>query len=627
MFKILNSKIHLALFRLPSTAKVAGLVILDSISLIVSLWLASALRLSEFWPERFLEANLSVFISLPVISVLVFKRFGLYKVRVRYLSAQTFRLIVVGVVSAGIVVYSLALLLGSDFFPRSVPIIFCLCAVSLLCLIRHCIVAYHNWSLSKTSIGKPLVIFGANDQGVRLANFLLGDSKFRVVALVDDDVAGERPRVGKFIVHPVSEFESLIERFGVSVVLLSVPSIGDLYRPLLVKLVAKYQLEVRVFPSAQSLIEGQPLGNLETIKIEDFLGRDKVDPMPNLMKGCVLDKVVLITGGGGSIGSEIARQVVAYGARHVILLDHSEYAVYSIDQELQKVAGQKNTIITPLIGSVVNRSLIRSVLKRFKIDTIYHAAAYKHVPLVEHNIIDGLLNNVVGTEIVATEAAKAKVANFVLISTDKAVRPTSIMGATKRVSEIVIHNLSKKFKKTIFSGVRFGNVLGSSGSVIPVFKKQIEEGGPVKVTHADVERYFMTTSEAASLVIQAASMAKSGDIFVLDMGGPIKILDLAKSMISLSGKTLKDRTHPEGDIELVLTGLRPGEKLYEELFIDGTASPTKHPKIMLAEESYPSSVAIISGLRGIKSAIKTRDAATARHILEILVSEFKPSSS
>jgi FlaA1/EpsC-like NDP-sugar epimerase len=315
------------------------------------------------------------------------------------------------------------------------------------------------------------------------------------------------------------------------------------------------------------------------------------------------------------------------GARHVILLDHSEYALYSIDQELQKLTVEKNTIITPLMGSVANRDRIRSVFKRFKIDIIFHSAAYKHVPLVEHNVIEGVLNNVVGTEIVANEAIKANVSNFVLISTDKAVRPTNIMGATKRLSEIVIHNLSNRSKQTTFSAVRFGNVLGSSGSVIPVFKKQIEDGGPIKVTHRDVERYFMTTAEAASLVIQAASMAKSGDIFVLDMGSPVKILDLAKSMISLSGKTLKDEIHPEGDIELIITGLRPGEKLYEELFIDGTVSHTKHPKIMLAEESPPSSAALKSGLKDIKSAIEARDAATTRHILKILVSEFKPSSS
>lgn len=626
-FSMVNSKIHSALFGLPSSVKVAGLIVLDAISLIVSLWLASALRLSELWPERFLESNPELFVSLPVIGVLLFRRFGLYSFRIRYLSVQTVRVIVFAVIFASALVYPLALFFESDFFPRSVPIILCLCAVLLLSLIRHCIFAYHNWSHSKTGIAKSVVVFGATHQGVRLANFLSEDVQFRVVGLVDDNVSKERPRVGKFTVHPVNDLELLIKRFGISVVLLSVPSVGDAYRSLLLKLVAKYQLEVRILPSAQGLIDGMSAGNLETIKIEDFLGRDKVEPITTLMEKCVLDKVVLITGGGGSIGSEIARQVVVNGARHVILLDHSEYALYSIDQKLQQLIGEKNTIITPLIGSVTNRDRIRGIFRRFKVDIIFHSAAYKHVPMVEHNVIDGVLNNVFGTEIVANEAIKAKVSNFVLISTDKAVRPTNTMGASKRLSEIVIHNLSKKAKQTIFSAVRFGNVLGSSGSVIPVFKKQIEDGGPIMVTHPDIERYFMTTDEAASLVIQSAPMAKSGDIFVLDMGSSVKILDLAKSMITLSGKTLKDELHPEGDVQLTITGLRPGEKLYEELFIDGTVSPTKHPKIMLVEESPPSSVALISGLKDIKSAIETRDASAVRQILQILVPEFKPSSS
>ena len=575
-FSIVNSKIHLALFGLPSPAKVAGLIVLDAISLIVSLWLASALRLSELWPERFLETNPELFVSLPVIGVLLLQRFGLYKFRIRYMSVQTFRVIVFAVVSASALVYPLALFFESDFFPRSVPIILCLCAVLLLSLIRHCIFAYHNWSLSKTGIAKSVVVFGATDQGVRLANFLSEDVQFRVVGLVDDNVSKERPRVGKFTVHPVNDVELLIKRFGVSVVLLSVPSVGDAYRSLLLKLVAKYQLEVRILPSAQGLIDGMSAGNLETIKIEDFLGRDKVEPITTLMEKCVLDKVVLITGGGGSIGSEIARQVVVNGARHVILLDHSEYALYSIDQELQKLIVEKNTIITPLMGSVTNRDRIRGIFKRFKVDIIFHSAAYKHVPMVEHNVIEGVLNNVIGTEIVANEAIKAKVSNFVLISTDKAVRPTNIMGATKRIAEIAIKQYTDN-PVTIFSMVRFGNVIGSSGSVIPLFEKQIASGGPVTVTHREITRFFMTTNEAASLVIQASSMARGGEVFLLDMGKPVKIFDLAKKMIKLSGN-IEKKESGEG-VEIKITGLRPGEKLFEELLIEGNPEKTLHPQI------------------------------------------------
>jgi FlaA1/EpsC-like NDP-sugar epimerase len=366
------------------------------------------------------------------------------------------------------------------------------------------------------------------------------------------------------------------------------------------------------------------VGQLRDIELEDLLGREVVPPDPALLSACITGKVVMVTGGGGSIGSELCRQIVRCQPRELVLLDISEYSLYAIANELEKIKqlSQLKVDIIPLLGSVLETERVLSILETFSVNTIYHAAAYKHVPMVEHNIVAGVNNNVMGTLSLAGVAVEARVENFVLISTDKAVRPTNIMGATKRMAELVLQAFAHKYSETRFSMVRFGNVLGSSGSVVPLFRQQIIDGGPVTVTHKDITRYFMTIPEAAQLVLQAGAMGRGGDVFVLDMGEPVKILDLASRLIRLMGSDVKDAEHPTGDIEIQITGLRPGEKLFEELLLGDNVSGTSHSQIMRAEEDLLDEVVIDSYLTGLKQAAADNDCQKIHDILSEAVSGF-----
>ncbi|WP_295976643.1 nucleoside-diphosphate sugar epimerase/dehydratase, partial [uncultured Aggregatibacter sp.] len=422
-------------------------------------------------------------------------------------------------------------------------------------------------------------------------------------------------------------------KYNIKVILLAIPSASRSERKAIIDSLIPLKIKVRTIPDMEEILQGNAkIDELREVKIEDLLGREPVLPNRELLQKNIFGKTVMVTGAGGSIGSELCRQIIVNKPKILILYELSEFSLYSIHQELLDIAKKNNDLnvkIYPILGNVQNIERLESVLTRFNVDTIYHAAAYKHVPLVEYNIIEGIKNNIWGTYNVAKSAAKHNVKSFVLISTDKAVRPTNVMGASKRMAELCLQALSDQLKdsKTCFSMVRFGNVLGSSGSVIPLFRKQILKGGPITVTHPDIIRYFMTIPEAAQLVIQASAMAKGGDVFILDMGEPVKIVDLAKNLVQLSGLSVKDEENPKGDIEIAYTGLRPGEKLYEELLIGGdNVCKTDHSRIMTAEETYLPMQELSIVLEKLDVACKNADYVEIRQILLEAPTGFKPTT-
>jgi len=437
-------------------------------------------------------------------------------------------------------------------------------------------------------------IYGAGKAGIQLYNALTHSQDAIIVAFVDDDKTLQGSVIHGIKVYAPSLLPTLITECGISQILLAMPSVSRARRRVIFEELEELPVHVRTIPGLEDLVNGNARVNeLREVDIEDLLGRDTVAPDEKLLEKCIKHKNILVTGAGGSIGSELCRQIIHLEPKCLVLHELSEYALYQVDSELQKLNKQnkKKIDIVPIIGNIQNQKHLEKVLKIYKINTIYHAAAYKHVPLVEHNVLEAIKNNIFGTLYAALAARNANVDTFVLISTDKAVRPTNVMGATKRFAEMILQGLAKendgiqkKKSVTQYCMVRFGNVLGSSGSVVPLFREQIRNGGPVTVTHPDIIRYFMTIPEAAQLVIQASSMGKNGEVFVLDMGDPVKIYDLAKQMIHLTGLTIKDEKNPNGDIQINFTGLRPGEKLYEELLIGDNATGTQHPRIMRADE-------------------------------------------
>ncbi len=476
--------------------------------------------------------------------------------------------------------------------------------------------------------GERVVVYGAGDAGARLASSVAGRGDFTVVGFVDDAVNLQGAVINGLEVHSPNALPSLIEEFAVSRVLLALPSVSRRRRQEIIGRLEELPVHVQTMPDVSDLISGNArVDDIREVDIVDLLGRDTVPPIPQLLGACVTGKSVVVTGAGGSIGSELCRQIVHLNPRKLILFDISEPALYTIHQSIQEAVRLKEQEIeiVPLIGSVDNESRLREALLAYEADTVYHAAAYKHVPLVEHNMIEGIDNNVFGTLHAAEAAIAAGVRSFVLVSTDKAVLPTNVMGATKRLAELVLQSLNEHGSTTTFSMVRFGNVLASSGSVVPLFHEQIRNGGPVTVTHPEIYRYFMTIPEAAALVIQAGSMAKGGDVFVLDMGEPVRIRDLAETMIHLTGLTVKDKDHPEGDIEIRFTGLRPGEKLYEELLIGTNVMGTDHPSIMRAEEVFIRWAELKGQLDQLWHACQRFDCATARQILLQTVNGYAPT--
>jgi FlaA1/EpsC-like NDP-sugar epimerase len=450
----------------------------------------------------------------------------------------------------------------------------------------------------------------------------------QVVGFLDDDDRLSGHVLNGQPIYSPKDLNNLVATLNVNVVLLAMPNLSRKRRNTILASIRLARVAVRTLPSMADMVHGKvKFSDVRDLDIDDLLGRETVAPNHILLTKCTYNKVVIVTGAGGSIGSELCRQILSLSPRKLLMVDQSEFAIYAIHQELLSAFPQKESVLIPLLGSVKDGDRMREIMTTWNPDTLYHAAAYKHVPMVEHNIAEGVKNNVFGTLCTARAAAQHGVSDFVLISTDKAVRPTNIMGASKRLAEIVLQALAATDAKTNFSIVRFGNVLDSSGSVVPKFRQQIRGGGPITLTHTQITRYFMTIAEASQLVVQSGAMAKGGDVFVLDMGEPVKIFDLALKMIELSGLTLRDEKTPDGDIEIEVVGLRPGEKLYEELLIGESPQRTPHPRVVKAQEDFMSWIELEQNLKTLDMLLDTNDVRAVRRIMERLVPGYIPNSN
>jgi FlaA1/EpsC-like NDP-sugar epimerase len=583
-----------SLLALPRIAKKTLAVMADSSLCVLTVWLAICFRF-ETWVTlsgyQWLAVALSIALAIPLLTA-----FGFYHTVIRFVGRQTITA-ALRAIGVYVIIYSAVFTAyGFPLVPRTIGVLQPLLLLTGLALIR--ILA--SQLLSEQSIPAvsaeqlpSVLIYGAGNSGQQLAASLISNGSRQVIGFLDDNVNLHKARIAGIPVYGPHEFSNLSEKYSIKDIFLAMPSLSRSRRNEIIKLTGQSRVAVRTLPSLIELAQGKiQESDLRELAIEDLLGRDPVAPMTDLMENTIRGKVVVVTGAGGSIGSELCRQIVKLAPKQLILLEQSELALYNIFQELSEAESVDHQTIKPLIGSVLDGTFLKATFEEYRPATIFHAAAYKHVPLVESNPAAGLKNNALGTITVALAASQANVSDMVLISTDKAVRPTNVMGASKRLAEIALQAIAKNQPisnpQTRFCTVRFGNVLGSSGSVVPLFRQQIKQGGPITLTHPDITRYFMTIPEAAQLVLQAAGMnaeqALSSHVYLLDMGESVRIIDLAIAMIRLSGLRLKDSKHPDGDIAIKITGLRPGEKLYEELLVSGNAKPTRHPQILSAED-------------------------------------------
>lgn len=560
------------------------------------------------------------FLALPI-----FITRGLYRAVIRYIGHQ-FAITVLSSVTMLFILWAAVVFLFDLKYPRSAIIITWLLALFFIGITRLAA----RWMLSERLIRKSMacnprsvVIFGAGSSGKQLLSAIKKIDDIKVIGFIDDDQSLQKHDIDSIRVYGRDDLNHLIENYGVMEVFLAIPSLSASRRKNVIEWLEPYSVRVSTLPSMDEIVSGKvTFSDIREVAIEDLLGRDSVPPLESLLSHCITDKVVMITGAGGSIGSELCRKVLKQAPKVLVLYEMSEFALYNIEAELSRSKALSETRLIALLGSVLDEEKLARVMAFYQVQTIYHAAAYKHVPIVEHNIQEGIRNNTFGTHVLAKVAAQTGVDNFVLISTDKAVRPTNVMGASKRLAEMVLQAIQVEYPHTRFVMVRFGNVLGSSGSVIPLFRKQISEGGPVTVTHKEITRYFMTIPEAASLVIQAGSMGQGGDVFVLDMGEPVKIAELAQKVIKLSGLMVMDE-QGEGDIEIQYTGLRPGEKLYEELLIGDNVDGTEHPRIMKAHEAFLSYAELLDALKYLEECLAVYDHKAVFKQLSYLVSGFK----
>jgi FlaA1/EpsC-like NDP-sugar epimerase len=610
----------------PPLIKRLLMVSLDVVLIPLALWLALSLRYGDWFTD--LEKMALPAFGLVFFSVPVFVKLGLYRAVMRYFGLNAIGQIINAVVFSGGVMLLILLVAPEHGLPRSTFIIYALVLLVLLVGSRWWASRIFGGVLS-SSQGTPVAIYGAGDSGRELANMLMLGTAYRPVLFLDDSVAMHgRELDGIPVSNPLdTSLIDLVQSKGIKEIFISIPSATRQELKEVIERLEPLPCHVRKVPSLDQVLSGEAqLDQLQEIQIEDLLGRDVVAPRDELLGKCITGKTVLVTGAGGSIGSELCRQILRQKPGRMILMDISEYSLYGIDHELRSLEAilNKDIELVTLLGNVTDSHKLERVFASYKIDSVYHAAAYKHVPLVEHNVIEGIRNNMLGTWRLAEMAAKSGVENFLLISTDKAVRPTNIMGASKRMAEMVLQALQLQFSDTTFSMVRFGNVLGSSGSVVPLFRRQIREGGPVTVTHPEITRFFMTIPEAVQLVIQAGAMAEGGEVFVLDMGESVRIVDLARQMIHLSGLEVKDLDNPGGDIEITFTGLRPGEKLFEELLIGNNVQGTDHPMIMKAEEHFIPWSALSAELEKLMNAMDAGNPEQIREILKVLVDDYQP---
>ena len=604
-------------------------LVIDTILIITSFFFAYWTRLGEITAFDNHQIWFALIGTL-IVTLIAFVKLGLYRAVLRYISFKALAMIAIGALISSISLVLFSFFIDS-FIPRTVPLIY-FSYVFLLCGgVRMLVRYYIGLLLDKDN--DSVLIYGAGSNGRQLAVMLKHSYRYRIRGFIDDNVKLHGTYLlGNKIFSP-NDISRLVQKYNVKLILLAIPSASRSKRKAIIDSLIPLKIKVQTIPDMEDILQGNAkIDELREVNIEDLLGREPVLPNKDLLQKNILHKAVMVTGAGGSIGSELCRQIILNEPDILILFEVSEFSLYSIHQELLEIAKKNNitnTKIYPVLGNVQDIERVDRVLSHFNIDTIYHAAAYKHVPLVEYNMIEGVQNNVFGTYNVARCAAEHNVKSFVLISTDKAVRPTNVMGASKRMAELCLQALSEQLKdyQTCFSMVRFGNVLGSSGSVIPLFRKQILKGGPITITHPDIIRYFMTIPEAAQLVIQAGAMAKGGDVFILDMGEPVKIVDLAKNLVQLSGLSVKDENNSKGDIEITYTGLRPGEKLYEELLIGGdNVRKTSHPRIMTAEEVYLPFEQLSDVLLELEDACKAADYIAIRQTLLNAPTGFKPTT-
>ncbi|WP_251360136.1 nucleoside-diphosphate sugar epimerase/dehydratase [Kangiella sp. TOML190] len=614
-----------ALFSLSRNTKKAIIYHFDLLMLTIAYYSSIALSkntfVNVFVDVSYLHYFLTVGFTLVILFLLNF-----YQAVTRFVSLNILLIVFFASIITLFFYYPLGVYLDVPYTQVSSAVIFAIMLSVLLGGSRLVVSSYFQarFNTQKTRV----LIYGAGSAGRQLALSLLNGQEYYPVGFVDDDKALANVAIQGINVWPSENLTQAIKELQVEKILLALPSVSRSKRKLIVSKTEKTGLPVQTIPGISDLVSGKmKIDEFQDVDIADLLGRDSVPPVKSLLEKNIKNQSVMVTGAGGSIGSELCRQIILLNPKSLILYELSEYALYAIEKELGEIIKANNlqVKVLPFLGSVVDEKKVSHVIDTFKVDSLYHAAAYKHVPMVEYNISEGIRNNIFGTLTTAQAAINAKVSNFVLISTDKAVRPTNVMGATKRFAELVLQGLSTKNISTRFSMVRFGNVLGSSGSVVPLFKRQIKAGGPVTVTHPDITRFFMTIPEAAQLVLQAGAMSKGGDVFVLDMGEPVKIVELATKLISLMGLTVKDAINPDGDIEISYTGLRPGEKLYEELLIGENVEGSKHPRIMMAKEKYLQWNDMEMLINTLDKAIDSYDHEQLRNILINAPTDFTPS--
>jgi len=634
-------KMAVPILALPRAAKRFVALSVDLGLCVLTVWLAFYLRLGEFVAlsgTALWAVAASVGIALPIFVVS-----GLYRAIFRYSGWPALLAVARAVGIYGLLYASVFTAIGVAGVPRTVGIIQ---PILLLLFVGASRALARVWlgdqylSILKRASRPKVLIYGAGTTGRQLAAAMANSHEMQVAGFLDDDDRLHGHVLNGQPIYNPADLDNLATTLNISDVLLAMPSLSRKRRNEILSQIRVARVAVRTLPSVTDLAQGKvSISDLRELDIDDLLGREPVTPNHILLVKNIVGKVVLVTGAGGSIGSELCRQILAVNPAKLLLIEQSEFALYAIHQELEeKLAGLDGAtppVLVPLLASVQDEERMREIMSTWHPDTVYHAAAYKHVPLVEHNPAAGIKNNVLGTLRTAQAAAENGVTEFVLISTDKAVRPTNVMGASKRLAEMALQALAAAHATTQggtvgtggtkFSMVRFGNVLGSSGSVVPKFRQQIRDGGPITLTHPEVTRYFMTISEAAQLVIQAGAMAKGGDVFVLDMGQPVKIMDLARRMVELSGLTVKDEQHPDGDIAIAVTGLRPGEKLYEELLIGDNPKPTVHPRIMKAHEEFIPWAEFEAKLTALEMALNVNDVGVIRLMMQQLVAGYIPS--
>ena len=628
-------KLVLPFLALPRSTKRALALLVDASLCVLTVWFAYCLRLDD-WVilagVEWLPAIVSLLLAIPIFIVL-----GLYRAIFRYAGLSAFVTVVKAVAIYALAFMTIFTAISVPGVPRTVGILqplLLLIAIGLSRMwTRYWLGNAYQRLLNRNQLAKVL-IYGAGASGRQLAGALANSAELNVVGYLDDDSNLHGSIMGGLPIYDPADLPALVVSGEIKGVLLALPNATRQRRNEILEDMRKARVTVRTMPDLTALAQGRvAVSDLRELDIEDLLGRNVIAPDRGLIEKNIRGKVVMVTGAGGSIGSELCRQILKNGPSSLLLVEQSEFALYAIHGELEKSAvsaGYADVRIIPFLASVRDGQRIRQIMEAWHPKTVYHAAAYKHVPLVEYNPVAGIRNNVLGTLIAAEAARDHGVESFVLISTDKAVRPTNIMGASKRLAEMVLQAMDADRKPgaegTNFAMVRFGNVLGSSGSVVPLFRQQIRDGGPITLTHPDITRYFMTIPEASQLVIQAGAMSGGGDVFLLDMGEPVRIADLARRMVELSGLTVRDEEEPDGDIELEITGLRPGEKLYEELLIGDNPQPTSHPRIMQAKGDFLPWTELSKRLAALEAALDENDIPLARILLQKLVSGYAPSS-